>query len=110
MKKVKLLRDVRPFGRTGEAVEVSPEHCEWLTSLGMAVEVEEAGEQAEKPETAEKVTDAGEQAEKLETAEKVTDAGEQAEKPETAEKVTDAGEQAEEPKAKKTAKAGKRKA
>ena len=50
MKKVRLLRDVRPFGRTGEAVEVSPEHCEWLTSLGMAVEVEEAGEQAAKPE------------------------------------------------------------
>ena len=34
----------------GETVEVSPEHCEWLTSLGMAVEVEEAREQAEKPE------------------------------------------------------------
>ena len=48
--KVKLLRDVRPFGRTGEAVEVSPDHFEWLTSLGMAVEVDEAREQAEKPE------------------------------------------------------------
>ena len=48
--KVKLLRDVSPFGRTGETVEVSPEHCEWLTSLGMASEVEEAREQAEKPE------------------------------------------------------------
>ena len=76
--KVKLLRDVRPFGRTGETVEVSPDHREWLLTLGMAVKVEEAGEQAEKPETAEK--------------------------------VTDAGKQAEEPKAKKTAKAGKRKA
>ena len=61
--KVKLLRDVRPFGRTGETVEVSPDHREWLLTLGMAVKVEEAGEQAEKPETAEKVTDAGEQAE-----------------------------------------------
>ena len=48
--KVKLLRDVTPFGRTGEAVEVSPDHFEWLTSLGMAVEVKEAGEQAKKPE------------------------------------------------------------
>ena len=48
--KVKLLKDVRPFGRTGETVEVSPDHCEWLTSLGMAAEVEEAGERAEKPE------------------------------------------------------------
>ena len=61
--KVKLLRDVRPFGRTGETVEVSPDRSEWLLTLGMAVKVEEAGEQAEKPETAEKVTDAGEQAE-----------------------------------------------
>lgn len=48
--KVKLLRDVRPFGRTGEIVEVSPAHFDWLTSLGMAVEVEEAGEQAKKQE------------------------------------------------------------
>ena len=37
--KVKLLRDVRPFGRTGETVEVSPDHFEWLTSLGTAAEV-----------------------------------------------------------------------
>ena len=102
--KVKLLRDVRPFGRTGEAVEVSPDRCEWLLTLGMAVKVEEAGEQAEKLEAAGKVTDAGEQTVKVE------EAGEQAEKPEAAEKVTDAGEQAEEPKVKKTAKAGKRKA
>ena len=61
--KVKLLRDVRPFGRTGETVEVSPDRSEWLLTLGMAVKVEEAGEQAEKLEAAEKVTDAGEQAE-----------------------------------------------
>ena len=61
--KVKLLRDVRPFGRTGETVEVSPDRSEWLLTLGMAVKVEEAGEQAEKLEAAGKVTDAGEQAE-----------------------------------------------
>ena len=48
--KVKLLRDVSPFGRTGEIVEVSPAHFEWLTSLGMAETVEEARERAEKPE------------------------------------------------------------
>ena len=48
--KVKLLKDVRPFGRTGETVEVSHDHREWLMNLGMAAEVEEAGEQAEKPE------------------------------------------------------------
>lgn len=51
--KVKLLRDSRPFGRTGETVEVSPERCEWLMSLGMAEEVADAGEQAEAPKTAE---------------------------------------------------------
>jgi len=48
--KVKLLRDVKPFGRTGEIVEVSPAHFEWLTSLGMAEPVKEAREQAVKPE------------------------------------------------------------
>ena len=48
--KVKLLRDCRPFGNTGETVDVSPDKAEWLLSLGMAVEVEEAREQAEKPE------------------------------------------------------------
>ena len=51
--KVKLLRDSRPFGRTGETVEVSPERCEWLMSLGMAEEVADAGEQTEAPKTAE---------------------------------------------------------
>ena len=51
--KVKLLRDSRPFGRTGETVEVSPERCEWLMSLGMAEEVADAGEQAEAPKAAE---------------------------------------------------------
>ena len=47
--KVKLLRDCKPFGRTGEIVEVSPAHFEWLTSLGFAEPVKEAREQAEAP-------------------------------------------------------------
>ena len=50
--KVKLLRDTRPFGRTGEIAEVSPAHSEWLVSLGYAVPVTEAGEQAEAQEEA----------------------------------------------------------
>ena len=48
--KIKLLRDVKPFGRTGDTVEVSPAALEWLTSLGMAVAAEEIGEQIETPE------------------------------------------------------------
>ena len=51
--KVKLLRDTKPFGRTGEIVEVSPDHSEWLVSLGFAVPVTEAREQAEAPVKAE---------------------------------------------------------
>ena len=51
--KVKLLKDCKPFGRTGEIVEVSPAHFEWLTSLGFADLVTEAREQAEAPEKAE---------------------------------------------------------
>ena len=47
--KAKLLRDCKPFGRTGEIVEVSPAHFEWLTSLGYAVPVSEARERAEAP-------------------------------------------------------------
>ena len=47
--KAKLLRDCKPFGRTGEIVEVSPAHFEWVTSLGFAVEVAEARERAEAP-------------------------------------------------------------
>ena len=47
--KVKLLRDCKPFGRTGEIAEVSPAHFEWLTSIGFAVEVAEARERAEAP-------------------------------------------------------------
>ena len=53
--KVKLLRDCKPFGRTGEIAEVSPDHFEWLTSLGFAVPAEEAGEQAKAPEKAVRV-------------------------------------------------------
>ena len=48
--KVKLLRDVKPFGRTGETAEVSPAALEWLLSLGMAVPVKEIREQIETPE------------------------------------------------------------
>ena len=51
--KVKLLRDCKPFGRTGETVEVSPAHFEWLTSLGFGEEVAEAREQAEVPKAEE---------------------------------------------------------
>ena len=35
--RVKLLKDTRPFGRTGEIVEVSPEGREYLVSLGFAI-------------------------------------------------------------------------
>ena len=51
--KVKLLRDCKPFGRTGETAEVSPDHFEWLTSLGIGEEVAEAREQAEAPKAEE---------------------------------------------------------
>ena len=47
--KVRLLRDVRPYGRTGEIVEVSPGGLD-LLSLGMAVPVREIREQIETPE------------------------------------------------------------
>ena len=50
--KVKLLRDVKPFGRTGETAEGSPAALEWLLSLGMAVAAEEIGERIETPEKA----------------------------------------------------------
>lgn len=52
--KVKLLKDCAPFGRTGETVEVSPVHFEWVTSIGCAVPVTEAREQAEEPAEAAK--------------------------------------------------------
>ena len=47
--KVKLLRDVRPYGRTGEIVEVSPDGFD-LLSLGFAIPAVEAREQVEIPE------------------------------------------------------------
>ena len=47
--KAKLLRDCKPFGRTGEIAEVSPDHFEWLESLGYAVPAAEARERAEAP-------------------------------------------------------------
>ena len=50
--KVKLLRDVKPFGRTGETAEVSTAALECLLSLGMAVAAEEIGERIETPEKA----------------------------------------------------------
>ena len=50
--KVKLLRDVKPFGRTGEIVEVFPSAREWLLSLGMGVPADEIGERIETPEKA----------------------------------------------------------
>ena len=48
--KVKLLKDTRPFGRTGEIVEVSPESREFLVSLGFAIPAVDAREQVEIPE------------------------------------------------------------
>lgn len=37
--KVKLLRDSRIWHKAGEVVEVSPTECQFLTSVGSAVEV-----------------------------------------------------------------------
>ena len=48
--KVKLLKDTRPFGRTGEIVEVSPEGREYLVNLGFAIPAVDAREQVEIPE------------------------------------------------------------
>ena len=53
--KAKLLRDCKPFGRTGEIAEVSPDHFEWLESLGYAVPVTEARERVEIPEAPETI-------------------------------------------------------
>ena len=47
--KVKLLKDTRPFGRTGEIVEVSPDGFD-LLSLGFAIPAVDAREQVEIPE------------------------------------------------------------
>ena len=48
--KVKLLKDTRPFGRSGESVEVSPERREYLVSLGFAIPAVDTREQVEIPE------------------------------------------------------------
>ena len=48
--KVKLLKDTRPFGRTGEIVEVSPEGREYLVTLGFAISAVDTREQVEIPE------------------------------------------------------------
>ena len=47
--KIRLLKDSRMYGRTGETIEASPELCEFLTSVGMAEAAAEAREQAEAP-------------------------------------------------------------
>ena len=47
--KVRMMRDARPFGRTGDIVEVSPAGFDYVTSLGIAVPVTEARERAEAP-------------------------------------------------------------
>ena len=51
--KVRLLRDVRPYGRTGEIVEVSPAEAGFLLSTGSAVEVHETPEDRKVKETPE---------------------------------------------------------
>ena len=48
--KVKLLKDTRPFGRSGEIVEVSLERREYLVSLGFAIPAVDTREQVEIPE------------------------------------------------------------
>jgi len=49
--KVKLLRDARITHKAGEIVEVSPAECQFLTSVGSAVEVAvRAPVEAETPE------------------------------------------------------------
>ena len=69
--KVKLLRDCKPFGRTGEIVEVSPAHFDWLVSLGFAVPVTEAREQAEAPKAEKPAEKAEEDKEEEKKEEKV---------------------------------------
>ena len=49
--KLRLLRDTRPFGRTGEVVEASPDGCDFLLSLGLAEPVTEIRERIKAPET-----------------------------------------------------------
>ena len=58
--KVNLLRDTKPFGGTGEIVEVSPAERDFLISVGSAVDVAEKIEKAVLPqaEVAEKAVKA----------------------------------------------------
>ena len=49
--KVKLLKQNRIDGEAGEIVEVSPDRAEFLFWTEAAVPAEDAGEQADKPET-----------------------------------------------------------
>lgn len=51
--KVKLMKDSRPYGRTGEMIDVSPELLEFLLDLGLAEPAEEARERAAAPEKTE---------------------------------------------------------
>ena len=54
--KVKLLRDARINHKAGEIVEVSPAECQFLTSVGSAVEVAvNPPAKVETPEEPEKV-------------------------------------------------------
>ena len=53
--KLKLMRDSRPYGRTGDTIDVSPELSEFLLSIGIA-EPAEIREQVETPEKAAKIT------------------------------------------------------
>ena len=48
--KLRLLRDTRPFGRTGEVVEASPDGSDFLLSLGLAEPVTEIRERIKAPE------------------------------------------------------------
>ena len=52
--KVKLLRDARINHKAGEIVEVSPSECQFLCSVGSAVEIVEVAVKAPEAETAEK--------------------------------------------------------
>ena len=47
--KARLLQDSRREGKAGDTVEVSPERLAFLESIGAAVKVTEAREQAEEP-------------------------------------------------------------
>ena len=54
--KIRLLKDSRMYGRTGETIEASPELADFLLSIGMAETVAEAREQAPEPKAEKAVT------------------------------------------------------